>query len=99
MKVLQQPSFCAYGLNFSVFVVCYERKTSGIFEFGYSKADRESSHGLAVDNFLVFYVLRDFFLRIMGFQPSFLLLHPPLFQVEPQRKEQQLYPYILLSSC
>jgi len=35
----------------------------------------------------LFYLLRNFFLGIMGFQPSFLLLHPPLLQVEAQCKE------------
>ena len=29
-----------------------------------------------------FYVLRNFFLGIMGFQPSFLLLHPSLLEIE-----------------
>ena len=48
-------------------------------------------------NFLVYYLLCNFFLRIMSFQPSFLLLHPPLLEVEPQRQKQQLNPHILLS--
>ena len=37
-----------------------------------------------------------FFLGIMGFQPSFFLLHPPLLQVEAQCQEEQLHPDILL---
>lgn len=41
------------------------------------------------------YLLRNFFLGIMGFKPSFLLLHPSLFEVEPQSQKQQLYPHIL----
>ena len=35
-----------------------------------------------------FYLLRNFFLRIMGFQSSFLLLHPSFLQVVTQREEQ-----------
>ena len=37
------------------------------------------------------------FLGIMGFQSSFLLLHPALLEVEAQCQKQQLYPYIPLS--
>ena len=48
-----------------------------------------------------FYVqgLCDLFLRIMGFQPSFLLLHPPFFEVKSQRQKQQLDPHILFPGC
>ena len=37
-----------------------------------------------------------FFLGIMGFQPSFFLLHPPFFQIEAQCQEEQLHTDILL---
>ena len=33
----------------------------------------------------------------MGFQPSFLLLHPALLKIKAKRKEQQLRSHILLS--
>ena len=48
-------------------------------------------------NFLRGYLLCNFFLRIMGFQPSFLLLHPALLKIKAKRKEQQLRSHILLS--
>ena len=35
----------------------------------------------------------------MGFKPSFLLLHPSLFEIEPQSQKQQLYPHILFPGC
>ncbi len=35
----------------------------------------------------VFYMLRNFFLGIMGFQSSFLLIHPPLLEIESQCQE------------
>ena len=96
---LQQPSFCIYGLISSVFAAFYLRKMGGNFELRHSKADRECSRGLSVENFFGFYFLRSFFLGIMGFQPSFLLLHPPLFEVEPQRQKQQFDSDVLLSGC
>ena len=34
-----------------------------------------------------FYRLRSFFLGIMGFPPSFLLLHPSFLEIEAQCKE------------
>ena len=40
-----------------------------------------------------------FFLGIMGFKPSFLLLHSSLFEIEPQRQKQQLYPRIPFPGC
>ena len=63
--------------------------------FGHDKVGPENPHGLAVDYF-IFYTLRNFFIKIMCFQPSFLLLHPPLFEVEPQCQKQQFSPYVLL---
>ena len=94
MKVLQQSSFCTFG-RFSFGSRGVKESYFGCL--GYGKADPEHSHGLAVENFLDFYILRSFFLGIMGFQPSFLLLHPSFLEVKPQRKEQYLYPHILLS--
>lgn len=43
------------------------------------------------------FALCSFFLGIMGFASSFLLLHPALFEVEAQHQKQQFYPYISLS--
>ena len=35
----------------------------------------------------------------MGLQPVFLLLHPPLFEVEAQRQEKQLDTYVPFTCC
>ena len=35
----------------------------------------------------------------MGFLPSFLLLHPSLFEIEAQGQKQQLNSYVLLPGC
>lgn len=61
MKVLQQTSFFVFGSVCSNIVPVYERKMDGIFELRHSKADREASHGLTVDNFLVFTLYATFF--------------------------------------
>jgi len=61
MKVLQQPTFCVCGSIFSVFAAFYLRKMGGMFELRYSKADREGSRGLAVENFSVFISYAAFF--------------------------------------
>ena len=87
MKVLQQPTFCVCGSIFSVFAAFYLRKMGGMFELRYSKADREGSRGLAVENFSVLFPTQ-LFSRNNGFPAFFLLLHPPLFEVESQRQEQ-----------
>ena len=87
MKVLQQPTFCAYGSFSSVFVDCYLRKRVEYLNYGTAKL---TVSVLAVCLWKTFRFLfpTHFFLGIMGFQPSFLLLHPPLFEVEPQRQKQ-----------
>lgn len=74
--------------------VCVISYTQTLFE--HSKADREDPRGLPVEIFFI-YRLGNFFLRIMCFQSSFLLLHPPFLQIETQREEQQLNSHILLS--
>ena len=63
MKVLQQPSFYVYGSISSVFAAFYLRKMGGIFELRHSKADRECSRGLSVENFSVFISYATFFLE------------------------------------
>lgn len=61
MKVLQQPSLCGLGSVNSAFMTLNERKMGGLLGLRYSKADREGSHGLAVENFSVFTLYATFF--------------------------------------
>lgn len=63
MNVLQQPSFCVYSSISSAFAAFYLRKMGRIFELRYSKADRECSRGLSVENFSVFISYAAFFLE------------------------------------
>ena len=60
MKVLQQSSFCALK-QFWDCVLGTQRWFSACFV--HSKADREASHGLAVENFLSFIRYATFFLE------------------------------------
>mgnify|MGYP003483264328 CR=1 FL=1 len=58
-ELLQNESFAAalfLRLWFIFFYFCgfLFKKKGGIFELGYSKADREFSRGLSVENFSVF---------------------------------------------
>ena len=89
MGLLQNESFAAdplfVFLNLVSRKVCVISYTQTLFE--HSKADREDPRGLPVEIFFV-YRLGNFFLRIMRFQPSFLLLHPSFLQVVTQREEQ-----------
>ena len=95
---MQNESFAAdplfVFLNLVSRKVCVISYTQTLFE--HSKADREDPRGLPVEIFFV-YRLGNFFLRIMCFQSSFLLLHPTLFEVESQCKKQQFNSHILLS--
>jgi hypothetical protein len=63
-----------------------------------SKAEREFSHGLPVENFF-FSSPTHLFSQNNGFPAFFLLLYPSFLQAETQRGEQQFYPHILLSGC
>ena len=63
MKVLQQTPFRWFGSVFSNIVSISERKMDRIFELRHDKADREGSHGLAVENFSVFISYAAFFLE------------------------------------
>ena len=98
MKVLQQPTFCDYGSFSSVFVAFYLRKRVEYLNYSTAKLT-VSVLAVWLWKTFRFYFLRSFFLGIMGFQPSFLLLHPPLFEVESQRQEQQLDSDVILSGC
>ena len=70
MKVLQQTPFRWFGSGFSNIVSISERKMDRIFELRHDKADREGSHGLAVENFLVLFATQ-LFLWNNGFQAFF----------------------------
>ena len=67
-------------------VICY---TPDFFR--HDNVGPENSHGLAVGYF-IFCTLRNFFINIILFPTFFLLLHPPLLEVEPQCQKQQFSP-------
>ena len=60
MKVLRQTPFRWFGSGFSNIVSISERKMDRIFKLRPDKADREGSHGLAVENFLVLFATQLF---------------------------------------
>ena len=66
--------------------------------FLHDKGGSEDPHSRPVHIFL-YRLSRSFFLGIMGLLSAFFLLHPPFFEVEAQRQEEQLHPDILLSGC
>lgn len=92
--------FCSSPFLPSVAGFCcvYGVKEQPVVDLEHSKADREAFHGQAVDFSGVLFAMK-FFLGIMGFKPSFLLLHPSLFEIEPQSQKQQLYPRIPFPGC
>ena len=61
MKVLQQPFFAVFYVLYVVYAVVLYRIITFSSSFGHSKADRERTHGLAVEKLWRFFRYAAFF--------------------------------------